>query len=77
MRTMNELTAVLPTLNTAEKLADSLAALHGNVAGVVIADGGSTDATRAIAEAAGGFFGFGSISDDEQKMLKRLEAAFD
>ncbi len=32
---------------------------------------------RAIAEAAGGFFGFGSISDDEQKMLKRLEAAFD
>ena len=50
---MNELTAVLPTLNTAEKLADSLAALHGNVAGVVIADGGSTDATRAIAEAAG------------------------
>ena len=53
MRTMNELTAVLPTLNAAEKLADSLAALRGHVAGAVIADGGSADATRAIAEAAG------------------------
>ncbi len=34
-----------------------------------------TDA-RNIAQAAGGFLGFGKISDEEQNMLARLEAAF-
>ena len=52
-RTSGELTAVLPTLNVAEKLGPVLAALRGQVAGVVIADGGSTDATAAMAAAAG------------------------
>lgn len=53
MRTLSELTAVLPALNAAEGLAGSLAALRGLVAGAVIADGGSSDPTRAVAEAAG------------------------
>ena len=31
---------------------------------------------RSIAEAAGGIFGLGAVSADEQRMLQRLEAAF-
>ena len=53
MRTQHELTAVLPTLNAARTLGFTLAALDGLVAGVVVADGGSTDETAAIATAAG------------------------
>ena len=34
-----------------------------------------TDA-RAVAQAAGGFLGFGKLSEDERKVLDRLEAAF-
>lgn len=52
-RTCEELTALLPTLNAAEGLGRTLAALAGHVDGIIVADGGSTDATRAIAEAAG------------------------
>jgi rSAM/selenodomain-associated transferase 2 len=48
-----ELTAVLPTLNAADRLAESLAALRGQVAATVIVDGGGGDGTTAIAEAAG------------------------
>ncbi len=53
VRTLTELTAVIPTLNAAERLGEGLTTLQGQVAAVVIADGGSSDATRAIAEAAG------------------------
>jgi rSAM/selenodomain-associated transferase 2 len=53
MRTQPELTAILPTLNAAAGLPATLAALAGQVDAIVVADGGSTDATRAIAEAAG------------------------
>ena len=53
MGTLNELTAVLPTLNAADTLADSLAALRNQVAAIVIADGGSNDATAAVAAAEG------------------------
>ena len=53
MRTEPELTAVIPTLNAAAGLAATLAALAGQVDAVILADGGSTDATRAVAEAAG------------------------
>jgi len=53
MGTLNELTAVLPTLNAAETMADSLAALRNQVAAIVIADGGSNDATAAMAAAEG------------------------
>jgi len=45
--------ALVPTLNAAAGLGRTLAALAGQVAGVVVADGGSTDATIAIARAAG------------------------
>jgi len=34
-----------------------------------------TDA-RAVAEAAGGFMGFGRLSDSERSVLSKLEAAF-
>lgn len=52
------LSVVIPTLDAAETLADSLAALvPGAVAGlvgeVIVVDGGSRDATLAIADAAG------------------------
>jgi rSAM/selenodomain-associated transferase 2 len=53
MRTHGELTAVIPTLNAAESLQSTLDALAGAVDRVIIADGGSTDATRAVARAAG------------------------
>ena len=53
MRTRSELAALLPTLNAAGSLPRSLAALVGAVAEVVVADGGSSDDTRALAEAAG------------------------
>lgn len=53
MRTVNELAVVIPVLNAADSLGRTLAALAGQVREVIIADGGSTDATRAIAEAAG------------------------
>ena len=52
------LSVVIPTLNAEKSLTRTLAALvrptvRGLVKDVVIVDGGSTDATRAIAEAAG------------------------
>ncbi|WP_198372772.1 TIGR04283 family arsenosugar biosynthesis glycosyltransferase [Roseomonas rosulenta] len=53
MRTEPELTAIIPTLNAAPGLAATLRALAGQVDAIIIADGGSTDATRVIAEAAG------------------------
>jgi rSAM/selenodomain-associated transferase 2 len=53
MRTPDGLAAVIPTLNAAAGLGATLAALGGGVAQVVVADGGSSDATRAIAAAAG------------------------
>jgi rSAM/selenodomain-associated transferase 2 len=53
MRTSSELVALIPTLNAAENLARTLDALTGRVAGVVVADGGSTDGTAAVARAAG------------------------
>lgn len=53
MRTEPELTAIVPTLNASAGLAATLEALAGQVDAIILADGGSTDATRAIAEAAG------------------------
>lgn len=53
MRTVNELAVLIPTLNAARGLGGTLAALAGQVREVVVADGGSTDTTREIAEAAG------------------------
>jgi rSAM/selenodomain-associated transferase 2 len=53
MRTPPELAAVIPTLDAATGLPATLAALAGAVDEIIVADGGSTDATRAIAEAAG------------------------
>lgn len=53
VRTLRELTVVLPTLNAAATLGRTLDALAGHVAGVVVADGGSVDDTAAIASAAG------------------------
>ncbi|MFN3389778.1 MAG: TIGR04283 family arsenosugar biosynthesis glycosyltransferase [Allosphingosinicella sp.] len=46
------LSAVIPALNAADGLAGCLASLGADVERVVV-DGGSTDATRAVAEAAG------------------------
>jgi rSAM/selenodomain-associated transferase 2 len=45
--------ALIPTLNAAASLPATLAALRGQVAEIIIADGGSSDATAALAEAAG------------------------
>ncbi|MBP0465358.1 TIGR04283 family arsenosugar biosynthesis glycosyltransferase [Roseomonas sp. PWR1] len=56
MGTNHELSIIVPTLNAAPHLAATLAALSGAAAEVIVADGGSTDATRAIAEAAGARF---------------------
>jgi len=53
MRTQHELAAVIPALNAASGLGRTLEALGGQVAEVIVADGGSTDATPAIAAAAG------------------------
>ncbi|MEQ8747178.1 TIGR04283 family arsenosugar biosynthesis glycosyltransferase [Pyruvatibacter sp.] len=55
------LSVVIPTLNAEKSLTRTLAALvrptvRGLIKDVVIADGGSTDETRAIAEAAGARF---------------------
>ncbi len=55
------ISVVIPTLNAASHLTRTLSALvpaavNGLVSDVVIADGGSTDATEAIAEAAGATF---------------------
>lgn len=53
MRTQSELAAVIPTLNAASGLGRTLDALRGLVAEIIVADGGSSDATPAIAAAAG------------------------
>jgi len=53
MRTQSELTALIPTLDAARSLPSTLAALAGHVDGIIVADGGSTDATRHLAAAAG------------------------
>jgi rSAM/selenodomain-associated transferase 2 len=53
MRTLTELTAVLPTLNAAATLPATLAALRGGLGATVIADGGSMDGTAALAAGAG------------------------
>jgi rSAM/selenodomain-associated transferase 2 len=47
------LSAVIPTLNAADALPASLAALRGVPEEVVVADGGSTDATAAVAASLG------------------------
>lgn len=47
------LTVVIPTLDAEAGLARTLTALQGRVAAIIVADGGSTDATRTIATAAG------------------------
>jgi rSAM/selenodomain-associated transferase 2 len=52
-RTQAELGAVIPTLNAAATLPATLAALAGKVAELVVADGGSSDGTEAIALAHG------------------------
>ena len=53
MRTNTELTAVIPALNAAARLPATLASLSGQVAEIIVADGGSTDGTQALAQAAG------------------------
>lgn len=53
MRTLHELAALIPTLNAASGLCRTLEALRGQVAEIIVSDGGSTDATPAIAAAAG------------------------
>jgi len=45
--------AIIPTLNAAAGLPATLAALRGQVAEIIIADGGSSDGTVELAEAAG------------------------
>jgi rSAM/selenodomain-associated transferase 2 len=45
--------ALIPTLNAAASLPVTLGALRGAVAEIIIADGGSSDATRDIAQASG------------------------
>jgi rSAM/selenodomain-associated transferase 2 len=45
--------AIVPTLNAAASLPATLAALRGEVAEIIIADGGSTDGTPDIARACG------------------------
>ena len=45
--------ALIPTLNAAASLPATLAALRGEVAEIIIADGGSTDGTPGIARACG------------------------
>ena len=45
--------AIIPTLNAAAGLPATLAALRGQVAEIIIADGGSSDGIAALAEAAG------------------------
>ena len=62
-----KLSVVIPTLNAAEALPDCLAALMegveaGMIRELVIADGGSTDATLKIAEAAGALLVEGAAS---------------
>lgn len=47
------LSVIIPTLNAAASLARTLAALRGQVAEIIIADGGSSDGTVVLAEAAG------------------------
>jgi rSAM/selenodomain-associated transferase 2 len=45
--------AIIPTLNAAANLPATLGALRGAVAEIIIADGGSSDGTAALAQAAG------------------------
>ncbi|MBR0684201.1 glycosyltransferase [Roseomonas eburnea] len=53
MRTRRELSVLVPSLNAAAGLGRTLAALAGQVAETIVADGGSTDGTRDLASAAG------------------------
>ena len=47
------ISAIIPTLNAAAGLPATLAALRGQVTEIIIADGGSSDGTAALAQAAG------------------------
>ena len=51
--TVLPLSVIIPTLNAAASLPRTLAALRGQVAEIIIADGGSSDGTVEVAEAAG------------------------
>lgn len=51
--TVLPVSAIIPTLNAAASLAATLEALRGQVAEIIIADGGSTDGTVELAEALG------------------------
>jgi rSAM/selenodomain-associated transferase 2 len=56
MRTLQEpisLSAIIPTFNAADLLPATLAALGSRAAEIVVSDGGSTDNTASIADAAG------------------------
>jgi rSAM/selenodomain-associated transferase 2 len=56
MRTLQEpisLSAVIPTLNAADRLSEGLTALRSLAAEIVVSDGGSTDHTASIARTAG------------------------
>ena len=48
-----QLSVVIPTLNAAQSLAATIATVHAAAAEVVVADGGSSDATVAIARRLG------------------------
>jgi rSAM/selenodomain-associated transferase 2 len=53
MRTIQELSVVIPTLDAADELPATLAALGGCIADIVVTDGGSRDETIAVARQGG------------------------
>lgn len=53
IRTKTELGVVIPALNAAERLPETLAALRGQAAEIIVVDGGSADGTQALAAAGG------------------------
>jgi rSAM/selenodomain-associated transferase 2 len=68
------LAVVVPTLNAEAGLEAALESIAGRVSRIVVADGGSTDATMALAKARGGDV-FGTVRGRGQQMRAGADAA--
>lgn len=74
---MLEIAAVVPTLNAAGTLAQTIASIRDGVRQIVVSDGGSTDRTREIAQKCGAEFVEGAPGRGGQLRRGAMAATFE